>query len=154
MNNPHLLNYSVESVASDLDLKEQDGNASGQMNGTKKPAKHTENTLEIKNLLKGTLEKWMNQQYQNTPYLLLDFLASLSRLQVKGRVLQKIVARYSLILPELQMLKDLNFYSWKTLKDSYKTTLEEPLPHMRNKKHSCYRFAPKIVADKQAELSK
>jgi len=101
---------------------------SGQTITTNTPAKSIEKDLDISSYMNK-----ISQQLTLTKSRIIkcswpDFLAKLFRLRVKGRVSRTRAERYSIILPELRKLKDLKFYFWKTLKDSYQPMVEDALP--------------------------
>lgn len=127
MANQPLSNSSLELEASELDLKKLDGNASGLTKKISTVAKSTETILETKNLSKAILQQSAQTTFQTQICYVEGSPANLLVLLENAKDSKTSVERSFSRLPELQRLKDLKFYSLKTLKGCSVTKKERHL---------------------------
>ena len=98
--------------------------ASGQTTSTNTPPKSTKNIGQKPQKLQATLGESTSGVYPTTTSFVQDFHANPSLLQEEGKVSKTLVERYSSRYAELSKLKNLSYFSSKTLKD-YSTMTEE-----------------------------
>ena len=91
---------------------------------TNTPMKSIQDTSEKKTTIQATLKESIQRIYPTSISFAQDFLAKRFRLQGRGRVSKTLVERYSSRYAELSKLKNLSYFSSKTLKD-YSTMTEE-----------------------------
>ena len=116
---------SQESEVFAIPLKKSEASGTcGVTTSTNTPTKSTPPGSEKKTIIQATFEESIQKTYPTTISFVLDFLAQAFPLLAEGRVSKTLVARYSSRYAELRRLKNLSYYSSKTLKD-YSVMTEE-----------------------------
>ena len=116
---------SRELGDSGSDSNEADSNTPGQTTSTNTPTKSTPRTSEKKTTIQATLGESIQKISLTSISFVQDFLANRFPQLVNGKVSRTLGARFSSRYVELRNLKDLHYYSSKTLKDSLTMTEEE-----------------------------